>query len=196
MTKSVIRRLRVVFIALSLVVRAGASQASDLWVAPTAQQDLGGLGIGSNSIWPVTPAGVVRLAWAVPGDLQTFQSAKVVLIPHAPGGAATLNLFICPAKNNDVVSAGCAGPFTQPFTGVANELLEVDVSAIVGPRIGIPGANYLAVVAFTTPTTATDHIVRPRFAYAPVVPTGAATLAANSFGGTPTAPAFTGNRSG
>jgi hypothetical protein len=27
----------------------------------------------------------VRLAWAVPGDLQTFQSAKVVLIPHRPG---------------------------------------------------------------------------------------------------------------
>jgi len=44
--------------------------ANEMWVAPTYQQDVGGLGIGSNTVWPVTAAGAVRFAWASPNDLQ------------------------------------------------------------------------------------------------------------------------------
>jgi hypothetical protein len=146
---------------------ATRASADEIWVAPTSQADVGGLGIASNVFWPVTPIGVVRFAWGVPGNLQTLQTAKVVLIPHAPGGAATLNLFVCPAESGDPVSGGCVGPIAQPFNGVANQLLEVDVSAALGPHLGIPGQTSLAVVAFTTPTTATDHIVGLRFTYAP-----------------------------
>jgi hypothetical protein len=145
---------------------SGTAAADEVWVSPTYQQDLGGLGIGSNVIWPASAAGAVRLAWAIPNDLQTFQSAKVVLIPHSPGGAATLNILICPAQNGNLVASACAGPFAQPFTGVVNQLTEIDVSGIVSPRVGAPGANYLAVLAYTSPTTATDHIVGLRFAYA------------------------------
>ena len=52
------------------------------------------------------------------------------------------------------------------------------------------------MLAYTTPTTGTDHIVGLRFAFEPKVPTGAATLGANTFSGTQTAPAFVGNGSG
>jgi hypothetical protein len=135
----------------------------------------------------------VRLAWAVPNSLQTFQSAKIVLIPSSPGGAANLNVLVCTAQNGNLVAGTCAGPFAQPFTGVANQLVEVEIGALIASRIGTAGANYLAVLAYTTPTTTTDHIIGMRFAYAPKTPTGVATLGANTFTGTQTAPAFAGN---
>jgi hypothetical protein len=144
---------------------ATAVYADEIWVAPTYQQDFGGLGVGSSVVWPATAAGAVRLAWAVPGTLQTFQSAKLVLVPHNPGGSATLTLFVCTAQDAELVFSACGGPFNHPFTGVPNQLLEVDVSAALAPRIGTPGAHYLAVLAFTAPTAATDHIVGLRFTY-------------------------------
>ena len=84
MTNDVNRGVGVVAVACALVVTAWAApaRADGVWVPPTSQADLGGLGISSSGVWPATPAGAVRLAWAVPEDLQTFQSAKVVLIPH------------------------------------------------------------------------------------------------------------------
>ena len=66
---------------------AAPARADEIWVAPTAQQDLGGLGIASNVVWPASAFGVVRLAWSVPDNLKTLQSAKVVLIPPWSGGA-------------------------------------------------------------------------------------------------------------
>ena len=183
-----------VFVVLMTAIAPAG--ADEVWVAPTAQQDFGGLGIGSNVVWPATAFGAVRFAWAVPGDLQTFQSAKVLLIPGSPAGASTVNVFVCPAQNGDIVTAACAGPFTQAFTGVANHLAEVDVSSAVAARIGTPGANYLAVIAYTTPTTTSDHFVGLRFDYAPKIPAGVATLAANTFTGTQTAPAFVGSGAG
>ena len=132
-------------------------QASEIWVAPTYQQDLGGLGVGSNVLWPVTATGAVRLAWSIPSDLQTFQSAKLVLIPSA-STSATLTLYLCPAQATQMVTSNCSGPFTQGFTGVANQLLEVDVTAAVAAHLGTPGISYLSALAFTTPTTTTDHI--------------------------------------
>ena len=179
-----------------LVGSARLAHADELWVAPTNQQDSGGLSIGSNAIWPVTPVGAVRLAWGVPNNLQAFQNAKLVLIPHSPGGAATLTVYVCTAQNATLVGASCAGPFAHAFTGVANQLQEVDVSSELAPRIGVPGQNYIGLAAYTTPTTNTDHIVGLRFAYGPTAPSGVASLGANTFTGTLTAPAFVGDGSG
>src|SRR5262245_14149366 len=163
-----VRRSGRLFVGGILLVSALLSRsilADEVWVAPTYQADLGGFGISSNSLWPVTAIGVVRLAWGVPNNLQAFQSAKVAIIPHAPGGAANLNIFICSAANADAVAGSCAGPFAHPFVCVANKLTEVDISADVAPRLGVPGATYVAVLAYTTPTTGTDHIVGMRFSY-------------------------------
>ena len=144
----------------------GRAAADEVWVSPTYQQDLGGLGVGSNTIWPASAAGAVRFAWAIPNDLQTFQAAKVVLIPHGPSGAATLNVVVCQAQSGSLALSGCAALSSQVFNGVTNQLLEVDVSGAIAPKIGVPGANYLAVLAYTSPSAATDHIVGLRFAYA------------------------------
>jgi hypothetical protein len=149
------------------VVFAAPARADEVWVAPTSQQDLGGLGVGSSTVWPATPIGAVRLAWGVPNDLQAFQSARLVLIPHASAAAGTLTVFVCRAQNSDLVGASCTGPISHAFTSVANRLLEVDVSATIAAQVGAAGLNYLAVLAYTTPTTTTDHIVGLRFAYAP-----------------------------
>ena len=147
------------FAALATTVRA-----NEIWVAPTLQTDTGGLGVG-NGIWPVSPKGVTRLVVAVPDDLQTFQGARIVLIPSAPAGAGVLHVHICTAENSDMVGASCAGPIDQPFVGVANRLIEVDVSAALAPSVTNPGTRYLAIAAYTTPTFTTDHIVGLRFAF-------------------------------
>jgi hypothetical protein len=181
--------------ALMIGAFAAPARADEIWVAPTAQQDLGGLGIASNTVWPVSAFGAVRLAWSVPGNLNALQSAKIVLIPHSPG-ASSLNVFVCSSKNGDPVSGNCTGPSTKPFTAVPNTLMEVEIAGILAPYIGSPGASYLAVIAYTTPTTASDHIVGLRFGYEPTKVSGVATLEANTFGGTQTAPAFVGNGSG
>ena len=187
------RSVSLVVVACAVPFTASRARADEIWVAPTSQQDLGGLGIASNTVWPATPAGAVRLAWAIPDNLETFQSAKLVLIPHGPGGGATVNVFVCAAEREKPVLGDCAGPFAQPFTGAANHLAEVEVYELVKAKIGKPGVNYVAVLAYTTPTTATDHIVGLRFTYTATAPSGVATLAANTFTGPQTAPAFRGN---
>ncbi len=190
----VLRRI-FALVCLSMVLAVSSARANEIWVAPTLQTDTGGLGVG-NGIWPVSPIGVTRLVVAVPSDLQTFQGAKIVMIPKAPAGAGVLHLFVCTAENSDMVGASCSGPLDQAFTGVVNQLVEVDVSAALAPSVTGPGVQYLAVAAYTTPTLTTDHIVGLRFAYTPTAPTGVATLGANTFTGTQTAPAFAGDGSG
>jgi hypothetical protein len=192
--RSHLTRLIVALVWLATGIAVPA-QANELWIAPTYQQDAGGLGIGSNTVWPVTAVGTVRLAWGVPNDLQMFQSARLVLIPHAPGGGGTLDVQVCAAENAQNVAAACtATPVSHSFVGVADELLEVDITAAIASFVGTPGLNHLAVLASTSTTT--DHIVGLRFVYAAAVPAGAATLGANTFTDTQTAPAFVGDGSG
>ena len=187
-------RLLITIVCVSVApVFTPVLRADEIWVPPSSQSDLGGLEIASNTFWPVTPIGAVRLAWAVPNNLQTFQGAKVLLIPGTPGGASNVNLYVCAAQNGNSAVAGCAGPFAQPFTGVANQLVEVEIGPTIASRIGTPGANYLTVLAYTSPTTTTDHIVGMRFRYDPTAPSGAATLGANTFSGVQTAPQFNGS---
>ena len=183
-------------VCLLLAGSATPAHAEEVWVAPTSQADLGGLGVASNVFWPATPAGAVRLTWAVPADLQFFQNARLVLIPSASSPTPVLSYYLCAAQSNQTVTANCNGPFTQGFTSTANKLLEIDISDELGAHLGAPGASYLSVLAFTTPTTATDHIVGLRLRYAPTLPAGVAGLAANTFTGTQTATAFVGDGSG
>jgi hypothetical protein len=186
---------RIAVLVLVTFIATASAHANEIWVAPTHQQDVGGLGVGSSAVWPVTAAGVARLSWGIPDDLKTFERARLVLIPQAAAASATLTLYVCKAAGAEMVTAACAGPFTQTFSSTANQLLEIDVSAAIGPQIGTAGQNHLAVVAFTTSAT-TDRILGLRFAYDPVLPTGAATLGTNTFTGTQTAPAFAGNGAG
>ena len=78
--KSQLRRaLGVVAIAWS-VVSPSSAWADEIWVAPTHQRDLGGLGMRTNTFWPVTRRGAVRLTFGVPDDLLDFGRATLVVI--------------------------------------------------------------------------------------------------------------------
>ena len=191
------RRFGLVWIvSLAFAGAATPVHADEIWVAPTSQADIGGLGVASNVFWPATPVGAVRLAWAIPADLQTFQNARLVLIPSASSPTPVLTFYVCTAQSSQLVTANCAAPVTKGFTSTANQLIEIDVTDAISGHLGAPGASYLSVLAFTAPTTTTDHIVGLRFRYAPAAPAGAAGLAANTFTGTQTAPAFVGDGSG
>ena len=191
------RRIGVIGIMCALVIGVTArARAAEIWVAPTSQQDVGGLGVAMNGVWPVTPAGAVRFAWAIPGDLQTFQSARLVIIPSVSSPTPILTFYVCTAQSGQIVNANCSSAVTQGFTSTGTRLLEVDISAAIGARLGTPGASYVSVLAFTTPTTTTDHVVGLRFAYAPKPASGVPTLGANVYTGTQTAPAFVGDGSG
>ena len=143
-----------VFAAMWLALAwAIPTRAQEIWVPPTLQADTGGLGVANNGIWPVTPVGAVRLAFAVPNDLQTFQNAKVVLIPNSPGGSSLLVVYACAAKQSDSVVTACAGPFSFPFAGVTNRLSEINITTALSTSVSLPGQNYIAVLAYTTPTS-------------------------------------------
>lgn len=172
-----VRTLALICLAMAWAVSAAAQE---IWVPPTSQADTGGLGVGTNAVWPVSPAGVTRMSFGVPNNLESFQNATLVLIPNAAAEDSKASVFVCGAKSSDLVGASCTGPFSFGFSGPANRLIEVDISSAVGPSVGSPGKSYLAVVAFTNPTIGTDHILGMRFAYrstagstGPTGPTGA-----------------------
>ena len=159
-------RGRIVLLLCLFTGIARSVSANEIWVSPTYQADAGGFGIGIG-LWPVTALGAVRLVLAVPDDLQTFQGARIVLIPSAPapGGSAVLHVIVCSAQNSDMVGASCSAASSHLFVGAVNQLTEVDISAALALRVTSPGTQYLAVVAYTTPTTMTDHIVGMRFTF-------------------------------
>src|SRR6476620_9197283 len=97
-------------LVLAVGLGAAPAAADEIWVAPTSQNDFGGIGIASNTFWPVTPAGAVRFAFAVPADFQVFRSTKVALIPHTSSASSTLNVFVCSATHGALVGAACSGP--------------------------------------------------------------------------------------
>ncbi len=185
-----------VVFALMIGVFAAPARADEIWVAPTAQQDLGGLGIGSNVVWPATAFGAVRLAWSVPDNLKALQSAKVVLIPHSPAGPSTLNIFVCSSKNGEVVTGNCAGPSRspssargQPADGSRNWRLPRPVHRDAWRHLSRGDRLH---DAHDGQRSHRRVAVRVRA----VESSGVATLAANTFSGTQTAPAFVGNGSG
>ena len=163
-------RLRTVpFVVLVLLLLPLRLSASEIWVAPTYQNDAGGVGAASNFVWPVTNIGAVRLTLAVPDDLGTFKTAKVVLIPKAAVPASTLTIVVCSAQNGVYALTSCGGPIEHPLAGEANHLVEVDISAAIGPHVTSPGSGYVAILAYTGPTAVNHQILGMRVAYDPTV---------------------------
>jgi hypothetical protein len=68
-------------IGIGCVAVFSTVQADELWIAPTSQQDGGGLGIGSHVAWPVTPIGAVRLEWAFPIISRRLRAQRWSLFP-------------------------------------------------------------------------------------------------------------------
>ena len=147
-----------------LAAQAVPARADELWVAPTHQADSSAAS-ASVAIFsgPSPRSASCGSPGACPTTSRRSGTRSRCSSPHSPGGAATLNLLVCPAESGDTVVGDCAGPFASAFTGIANQLLEVDVSAAIAPHVGTPGQTSLAVVAFTAPTMVTDHVVGLRF---------------------------------
>lgn len=184
-------------IAGLIMTGAAAASADEIWIAPTAQADTGGLGVASNGLWPASAVGATRFAWGLPNNLQTFQGARILVIPNTTSAGATLNVIVCRGQSGDGAVAACSpAVVSYPLDRQANMLADVDITSALQSSIGTAGQTYLTVLAYTTPTTAADRIVGLRFSYVPVAPEGAAGLGDNTFNGTQTAAAFVGDGSG
>ena len=157
------RRSFLLVLMLSFLVRPAL--AGELWVVPTYQRDLGGLGLAVDVYWPVTRWGFARLAFAVPNDLQALQAAKLVLIP-GQDGAGTVWVTACSGQDGEPTST-CAAPVQVAYTGVTSQLTEVDISAAVSPHLTAPGTGYVtvAVAALPNPTTLPARVLGLRLAY-------------------------------
>ena len=149
-----------------LLLLARPALADELWVAPTIQSDTGGIGVAQNIFWPVTAGGAVRLAFAVPSDLLTLHAAKLVVIPRV-SGASEVRVTVCSGQNTESTepASACRDETRVSFTGVANQLTEVDLAAVVSPHVAFPGTGYVTVFAVTAPTVATDRVLGMRVVY-------------------------------
>ena len=156
---------RVAALVLLVSCCAATSGANDIWLLPTYQRDLGGVGTAVDAIWPATAAGLARFVLAVPNDFQTLRSAAIAVIPTLSSPTAILTSYSCSARAGDAVSSSCDTPQTHQFVAVANHLAEIDVTQELIGRIGDPGNGYASILAFTSPTTLTDHIVGLRISY-------------------------------
>ena len=137
---------------------------------PTYQRDIGGLGVAIDVYWPVTRWGFARLAFGVPANLQTLQAAKLVLIP-SQGGSGTVFVMGCSGQDGEPTST-CAAPVPVAFTGVMNQLTEVDISAAVSPHLTAPGTGYatVAVATLPNPSSMPARVLGLRLAYNSIDP--------------------------
>ena len=225
------RRFGLVWI-LSLAFAGAATpvHADEIWVAPTSQADLGGLSVASNVFWPVTPLGAVRLAWAIPADLQTFQNARLVLIPSASsptpvphvlsvpraiesGGHGELRGSVHPGlyQHGEPVARNRHDRRRRRAPRQAGRRLPERARVHVAhdrdrshrrPAVPLCAGARLPAPRAWQPTRSPGH--RPRRHLSVTVqrstnlpvPNGVATLGANTFAGTQTAPAFVGSGAG
>ena len=194
---TVLSRSRTLSLIVALMMTsAAAASADEIWIPPTAQADTGGIGVASSGVWPASPYGATRFAFGVPNNLQTFQAARILVIPNTTSADGSLNVIVCRGASGDGAVSACGSTMTYPLSRVANTLVDVDISSALQGGLGTAGQSYLSVLAFTTPNTTADRLVGLRFSYLPVVPAGAALLGSNTFTGTQTAAAFVGDGSG
>lgn len=164
---------------LAVAGQRGTAVANEIWIAPTYQHDLGGVGTAVQT-WPVSILGQVRFAFAVPADFLRLTGATLLLVPQSAVGRADVNLVICRARDAELVGVRCATGNPVRFSGAADTLVAVDIRTELEPQLGPAGVTYMAVMATISPASKSDHFLGLRLTYDAAVPG----LGANTFTGT------------
>jgi hypothetical protein len=116
--------------------------------------------------WATSPFGVTRFLWAIPPDAIAIQRASILLAPAAPSGPGTLSIIYCVGIAQSAVSANCTLAPSIAFLGSPNQLTEIDLTSVL-PTSTLDSVSrpLVSILAFTQPTTETDHFVGMRIAY-------------------------------
>jgi hypothetical protein len=151
---------------VSLLIAALWVSAAEVWLSPIPQNDTGGLGTGQMGTWATSPYGVTRFLWAIPLDAISIQRASILLAPAAPSGPGTLSIIYCVGIAQTSVSANCTWTPPVEFLGIQNQLTEIDLTGILpASALDANMRPYVSIMAFTQPTTETDHFVGMRITY-------------------------------
>ena len=173
---------------LLLQISAISAFANELWVKPSETETAYGN-------WGVTSTGVAYFSFAVPNDMTSFTSAKIVIIP-----TKALNL-----PYNLTITVGSAGAsytngsasysssYNVPAAGV-KELQEIDVSSILPATLN-PGQDHVSIYFASKSSDQTYiRVMGLRFVYSGAIvangtntAAGVSALPSNTTGGANTA---------
>jgi len=160
-------RVKLLALALSMFLLAAPGFAEEIWIEPVFPA-----GVNSTSfLWSVTGGGYTFFSFGVPDDMESFKSARIVLLPESSSAAAeTYQVLIEVKRNGEVVSTEDWSLDTNTETTVDDTLLEIDISTQLEAELNVtsPGNDIVSVFfRFSGPGTAdTDgRAVGMRFAY-------------------------------
>ncbi len=144
-------------------ISAISASADELWVKPSETET-------SYGNWGVTSTGVAYFSFAVPNDMTSFTSAKIVIIPTK---ALNLpyNVTITVASGGESYTSGVASynlSYNVPVAGV-KALQEIDVSSILPTTLN-PGQDHISIYfASKAADQASIRVIGLRFMYAGTV---------------------------
>jgi hypothetical protein len=110
-------------VALLCAVLALPAKADEIWIAPGEKGDVA---VGD---WGLTPAGEAHFTFAVPGSMDRFIGAQVMVIGKKDG-PITYDLHLSVSKNGESRDAFTADADSLPATLDADELTALDASAL------------------------------------------------------------------
>jgi hypothetical protein len=146
-------------------ISAISASADELWVKPSEAET-------SYGNWGVTSTGVAYFSFAVPNDMTSFTSAKIVIIP-TKALVLPYNVTITVASGGESYTNGVESynfSYNVPAAGV-KALQEIDVSSILPTTLN-PGQDHISIYfASKAVDQASIRVIGLRFVYAGTVVT-------------------------
>lgn len=159
------RRLSVYVLLVLGLASYGAGE--EIWIAPTFPA-----GVNATSfVWPVTGSGFAFFTFGVPDDLESFDSAAIVLLPASSSpGAETYQVFVEVKRGGEVVSSADWSIDNNAAATVQDRLQEIDISSQLAAELDTSSAGSDLVSLFfwfPGPGTASTEgrVVGMRFKY-------------------------------
>jgi hypothetical protein len=138
--------------------QAKCALANEIWVPPSESRTT----LGN---WGVTSTGMAHFSFAVPDDMASFTSAKIVIIP-----TAALNLIydlnISVGSSGQSYTSGAYSDTSLMESVVANQLTEVDVTSKVAAAAPVPSDNLSIFFSPHSEFQPNVNVIGLRFAYA------------------------------
>ena len=124
-----------------------------------------------NVLWPVTQYGLSRFGFAVPDDVASFTSARLVFVLTA-SSAGTYHLFLEVKRDGEPVSLNdIAIQLNVAFSLNGDQIQEIDITSVFDGELDVSsgGNDYASLLVYVSGAPiATARILGMRFIYEPL----------------------------